>query len=440
MTPRYLTFILASIGWLFSTPASALDLLQCYELALQNDARYQQARAETAAAREVLPQAAAQFWPNLSASLSRNKSATDRETGTSRSSDEYLGGNYGLTLRQPLYRKQISAQYAAAGSQVESAEAKLERSHQELILRLTGTYFDALLAQNQFELATRQKEALAVQLHAAQKSFDLGQGTRTDIDDAKARYDMSVAREFEARQSIRVTRRQLEIIVNRPVEALAFLDAGRLSLDSPMPDNLEKWLANAEEVNPELRSLRADVEVARNEVEKAKAGHMPTVDLVAQRRKSISDSENSINTQYLTSQIGIQVSVPIFAGGYVNAAVRQALSNLDAAEQRYEVRRREVAAEVQKEFQKVEEGILKVRALEQAERSTRLSIHSNQKGFLAGTRTRLDILNAEQQYTNALKELATGRFEYILSRMKLLNLVNGLDEQQVRVVNGWLVR
>jgi outer membrane protein/protease secretion system outer membrane protein len=284
-----------------------------------------------------------------------------------------------------------------------------------------------------------QKEAHALQLEAAKRAFAAGQGTRTDIDDAQARYDMSIARELEANQNLSYTRRQLQTIINRPVDDLALLDPGRMHLRSPEPATLEEWIARGEEVNPELRALRANIEAARQEVEKARAGHYPTVDLVAQRSSSLSENNISINTQYLTTQVGLQVSIPLFAGGYHSSMTREATANLYKFEHQYEARRRELNQQIRKEFQTITEGILKVRALEQAERSSEQAVISNQKGFQAGMRSQIDILNALQQRVNVKRDLAEARYQYIMARIRLQGLVNSLNETEIESVNAWLV-
>ncbi|TAH50514.1 MAG: channel protein TolC [Betaproteobacteria bacterium] len=433
---------LASLS--FAAPALALDLLDSYRLALQNDARHQASRAQAAASREAVPQARAQLLPNISANLSRSKNSTDRESldflgRTTSDSFEYFSSNYALTLRQPVFRMYNFAHYRQAQRQVEGAEATLDRSLQDLLVRLAGAYFEALLAQDQHALVIAQKEAYAGQLEAAKRLFAAGQGTRTDIDDAQARFDLTVAQELEASQNLGYTRRQLQTIVNEPVDALAALEPARMELQSPTPASAEDWIARGEEVNAELRALRADIEVARQEVDKARAGHYPTVDLIAQRSKSDSENNTSINTRYLTTLVGVQVNVPLFAGGYALSQTRQAMANVERAEQVYEARRREVGQEIRKEFQNVAEGILRVRALEQAQRSAEQAVLSNQKGFQAGTRSRIDILDAQQQRVSVARDLAVARYRYIVARLRLQSLVGSLDEAEIEEVNAWLV-
>jgi TolC family type I secretion outer membrane protein len=432
-----------ALALMLISPAYALNLAQSYQLALQQDAYYQASRAEAAANREAVPMAFAQLLPNLSGSLSRNKSDTNSTVpgflgATVSNSYEYFSSSYALVLRQPIYRKYTFAQYQQAQSQVVSAEAALDKSLQDMLVRLSGAYFEALMAQDQLALVMAQKEAYGAQLQGSKRLFASGQGTRTDIDDAQARYDMVLAQELEANQNVGYTRRQLQVIINQPVENLALLNPTRMELVAPMPADPEEWILRGEEINADLRAMRANIESSRQEVEKAKAGHMPTVDLVAQRSRSNSANDNTIHQLYLTTMVGVQVNIPIFSGGYSNASVRQALANLDKYQQQYEAKRREIDMQIRKEFQNVAEGVFKVKALEQAERSSDQAVFSNQKGYQAGTRTQIDILNAQQQRMNVRRDLAQARYLYLMARVRLQGLVGSLNEEEINRINSWL--
>ena len=250
---------------------------------------------------------------------------------------------------------------------------------------------------------------------------------------------MSLAQELEARQNIGYTRRQLQVIVNQPVESLATLDAGRMELLPPTPNNLDEWIARSEENNAELRALQANIEAAQQELEKAKSGHYPTADLFVQRSKTESDTNYTINSQYLTTAVGVQFNIPIWSGGYVNSQMRQATATLEKTKQQYEARRREIGQQVRKEFQNVTEGILKVKSLEQAERSSGQAVFSNQKGLQAGTRSQIDILNAQQQQMNVRRDLAQARYQYLMARVRLQGLMNSLNGDEMALINSWLV-
>jgi protease secretion system outer membrane protein len=425
-------------------PAWSLDLSQAYRLALEQDATIRASRTAAEAGRERLPQARAQFFPNISASASQNKNtlattAPDFTGALATTNDRYTSGNQSLTLRQPLFRKQLTAQYRQAKALVADAEAVLERDEENLVIRVTEAYFETLLAEEQLLLVRVQKGAFETQLDAARKGFAAGAGTRTDIDEAQSRLDMTIAQELEGRQNVDLARRQLQVLINQPVvEPVAPIDVRKLQLSPPTPASLDEWTTLAEASSPEMRSAKAQVEASRADVDRAEAGHYPTLDAIAQMSRSKSENITRINSEYKQNQIGVQLSVPIFQGGYVNSQVRQAIAVLEGNEDKLEATRRDLGVRVHREFRTVTEGVLRVKALEQAVRSSEQLAVSSRRSFEAGARTRLDILNAEQQAGTARRDLAQARFNYLVGRARLKALAGGLKAQNIDEINDWL--
>ena len=427
----------------FSAPAWSLDLMEAYQAALAQDARIRAARAERDSAIERLPQARAQLMPNIAINLGRNKNNIERTQENALGQDvkfneEYFSYNQTLQLRQPLFRMPLIAGLRQAGYVVDDAEATLERELQDLGVRVTGAYMEALLAQDALELALKQKAVTTTQLDAAHKSLAAGFGTRTDIDEAQARLDMNVAEELSARQHVEFTRRQLEILIDQPVDMLARVDTTRLPLLPPTPADVAEWVRMADEHSPEVRALQARVDAAKAEIAKARGGHYPTVDAVAQISKSGSENVTSPRSSYTNHLIGLQVSIPLFAGGYVNSSVRQAIAEQVRAQENLEASRRDLAVRVHHEHRGVTEGVLRVRALEQAVRSAQQLVISSKRSFEAGSRTMVDVLDAEKRLQVALRDLAEARYLYLVSRVRLKALVGMDREQSIEEVNGWL--
>ena len=422
--------LLGSALALLMAPAFALNLQQAYEAAMVHDANIKASRATAEATKERLPQAKAQLLPSVSLSAARNHN--DLTTRTQNYGqpvtleNRYYSGNQSLSVRQPLYRPYQTALLEQAKAMVEDAEAVLEHDEHGLLVRVAEAYFDALLAQDQVQLIAAQKQSNFAQLDAAQKSFVAGSGTRTDVDEAQARVDMSLAQELEARQNQDITRRRLEVLVGQPVDMLSGIAVSAFEPAAPQPPRLEDWIAQAEAASPELTALRAQMEAARLEIDKAQSGHKPTLDLVAQWSRSNSDSVTNINSRYDQKAVGLQLSVPIYSGGYVSSTVRQAVANHTQAREKLEAARLELTVRVHQEFRAVTEGVLKIAALEQAVRSAEQAVISNHKSFEAGSRTTLDVLNAEQQKTSALRDLAQARYMYVLARLRL-HVLAGTD-------------
>jgi outer membrane protein/protease secretion system outer membrane protein len=441
---RLASACLAWLGMAVVLPAWSLDLRQAYEAAYENDATIRAARAGAQASREKLPQARAQQLPNVSLNASRNHndltSKTQNMLGQQQTNEnQYYSGSQSLSVRQPLYRPYLSALVRQAQAQVEDADAALERDEQTLVTRVGEAYFNALLAQDQVLLIEAQKATYATQLDAARKGLEAGTGTRTDIDEAQARLDLTLAQELEALQNVEFTRRRLESLMGRPADVLASLDVQRFSPTAPIPGLVDAWVERAEQASPELQSLRAQLDAAGMEVEKAQAGHKPTLDAVAQWSRSSSDTVTSVNQRYDNKSIGLQLSVPLYAGGYVSSTVRQAVAAQERAREALEAARRDLGVRVHQEFRGMTEGVLRVKALEQAVRSAEQAVLSNQKSFQAGSRTTVDVLNAQQQKTTAQRDLAQARYLYLVSRLRLQALAGDDRQASVAQANNALV-
>ena len=426
--------------------AWALDFKTAYEAALQHDATILAERAAAQAAQERLPQALSQRRPSLSLSAGQNRNHLESQTANmlgQRSVSEryYDSNNAALQLRQPLYRPAILAQIKQARAQVQDADAVLDVNENDLLERVAQAYFDALLGQVQLDLASAQKTAFAAQLQSAQKGFAAGVGMRPDVDEAQARMDLAHAQVLQAQQALDLARRRLALLLGVPVAQLvqlADLDTQRFAPSAPVPTSAEQWIALAEESSPQLQALRARLRAAQAEVDKAQAGHKPTLDVVATVSRSDSDSVTSINTVYKQKYVGVQLNVPLYSGGYVSSTVRQALAEVQRMQQTLEAAQRDLSNQVYEQFSAMTEGVLRIAALEQAVRSAQQALLSSQKSLQAGARTTVDVLNAEQQLTVAQRDLAQARYGYVLAHLKLQMLAGQERMANVDAVNRWL--
>lgn len=442
MSSRF-TVLAVFIGLVASAPAWSLDMLQAYDTALTQDATVRAAQAAANAGRERLPQARSQLLPNLQFGGSRfdnnlNRSQPNNLGVPTTFKDTYISDNETLTLRQPLFRKQLWDAYEQAKYLVDDVNAVLERELKNLGVRVSAAYLDALLARDHLDLVLSQKTFMTAALDIARKALAAGSGTRTDIDEAQAKLDMTQAQELQARQNLDFTKRQLEVLISRPVDKLEPLNVTKMVLLHPVPALLDDWIQRAEDANPEIISLRARLEAARLEVKKAEGGHYPTVDAVAQYIYSSSENVNTPNSSYTNKTIGVQVVVPLFSGGYVSSTVRQALAQQQQAEEVLEATRRDLGVRVHKEFRGVTEGVPRIKALEQAVRSAEQLLISSRKAYQAGSRTLADVLNAEQQRQLTLRDLAQARYEYLAARIRLLALSGAGVREGIEETNTWL--
>ncbi len=432
-----------------SLPARADNLLSLYREAVKADAAYLAAQAGAQASREMKPQALARLLPNVGFSGGRYRNTTDQTTtwkhlppGVPQPESEkvkYNTHNYVLGLSQPLFRAGSYAAWKQSQALVEGAEAELQWAEQDVATRVSGAYLNALLAEANLEVTKAQRDAYLTQLDYAQKAFQTGSGTRTDIDEARSQLDLAVAQTFEQQNQLNYVREELRAIVDRPLTPLARLNPDRMQLVRPDPDRLEDWIRKAEAVNPQMITLRASVEAADLQVKKMLSGHLPTLDFVAQRVKSVDiASELDYEIKRDTTVYGLRFDMPIFSGGETQSQVRQARAEQEKARQQLEEGRRKIGLQISKEFDNVTQGVHWVRAYEQAVKSAEQALVSTRKGFTAGTRTMLDVLISEQNLATAKRDLIRGRYNYMFSRLQLLALVGELNEAEIAKFNGWL--
>ena len=423
----------------------SMDLEEAYQAALLQDATTRAARAALQASNERINQAKAQRYPNVSLSAGYQRNNLDRTQPNFLGqevtvNDRYPSRNTTLTVRQPLYRKAIAVTIEQTQAQRDDVAAGLQKEMQNLAVRVAEAYVGILFAADQLAFIEAQKAATSTQLDAARKQFAGGSGTRTDIDEAQARLDMALAQELEAHQMQEFAQRQLALLINAPVDVsgMRALAVDRLASWGPSSMSLEDWLAHAEARSPELRQLQARLESARLDVERASAGHLPTLDAVAQWSRSDSENLTSPSTRYINRSIGVQLNVPLYAGGSVSAATREAVARETQAKELLEAARRDLALRVTTEYRNVTEGRLRVRALEQAERSADQLVLSSRKSMQAGVRTLVDVFNADQHKAQTQRDLARARYEMLVAYVRLQALAGSDEGAGIAAVNGLL--
>lgn len=414
----------------------AENLLSLYREALTTNAKFLAEQAGAAAEQENQNIAVGQLLPNLSWSGSYSGNRTERQIASEPSQDfNYQSYAYNLNLRQPLFRKYNWALYEQAKAQGGAANQRLNSAANEMAVRLVGTYLELLFSEDQLRLLEAQKSAIAGQMKAAERGLIAGSGTRIDVDEARARYDVILAQELEAQNLQKHQRSTLGAMVNRQIGDLMLPNGEQLKLVPPTPGDINRWLTLVEENNADYQAILLQVKAAEQEVEKAVAGNYPTVDFVAGTGRSSNDNVSTLNrfgdTDYKTLSYGVQVNVPLFAGGQVSATARQARAKLEQSRQQAEEIRRNIGVQTRREFDNVVQGIAKIRALERAEVSGRQNVVSNKKGVEAGVRSTLDVLQVEQQYFVVLRDLAQARYSYLLAGLKLKGLAGALLDDDI---------
>jgi outer membrane protein len=425
--------------------AQAADLLGVYRDAVGYDAQIAAARAALNAGREKLPQGRAGLLPSVG--MSANSVWNDYETTTRTAPAleiprKFNAGGWSLNLSQPLFRWQNWASYKQAELAVVQAEAQYGLAKQDLIVRVAQAYFDVLLSKENLATAQSQKTAIAEQLASAKRNFEVGTATITDTHEAQARYDLTTAQEIAADNDLQVKQQVLRTIIGKEPEALKNLRSG-LQISRPQPDDIAKWVDSAEQNSLSVQLSQAALEIADREIEKQRAGHYPTLDLVAGRGLSsqtsgISGTSIVPGSDTRTTTLGLQLAIPIFAGGATSSRDREAVALREKARADLDNARRGAALAARQAYLGVTSGLAQVKALEQAQVSSQSALDSNKLGYEVGVRINIDVLNAQQQLYSTRRDLVRARLETLAAQLKLKSAAGALSEEDVAAVNTLL--
>ncbi|WP_024929539.1 TolC family outer membrane protein [Methylophilus sp. OH31] len=383
------------------------DLNGLYQLAVTNNADYRAALANTEAEREELTKARALFYPKVQLGLSKGRGNTDRTTQTTlgavNTELDYSLENYSLSVKQPLFNRETMAIYGGAKSYVSAQESLLEQENAKLILKLVSVYLETLYAQDRVSVQQRKLDAVGQQLRQADQRYARGSGTVVEVSEAQSNLDVAKVEHIQASNDLLSSQQSLQILTGAPQGLSAALMVDGLGGLNPTTQSLDNWLALARQHHPELAAAYQNVEVAKKDIEKKQAGHYPTLDLVGVRSYSQNDSNNTLGSRFDTTTIALQMNVPLFAGGYVNANVRQSASRLTASEESMTAKSREIEFNVRKYYQSLQAQQQSISAYQQAVQSASIALDGTQKGFLAGFKTNHEVLDAQQKlFTNQL--------------------------------------
>lgn len=422
-------------------PAHAVGLMQAYEEALRNDPTYQGAIHEHDASQENRTLGRSNLLPSLSLNYSKNKNRADAITPDvlgqlHNQQDNYSSSSGSLTLRQPLLNLEGYARYRQGVAQAEYGDAQFASKAQDLKLRIAGSYFDALYAQDQLALVTAQRDALLEQMRVNAKLFEKGEGTKTDMLETQAKLDVAEAQLVESRDNVAASLQTISAIVGKDVK---FLDPLRedFKVHPLLPATVDEWKAIALANNPDIAALRHGVEIAEQEITKGHAGHLPRLDFVANLEKDKSSTFNTLNEDIKTRSVGFQLSIPLYSGGSVNAATAQAIANRAKAQSDLDAKIGQIGVELHKDISALQNSLAKIDALEKSVKSSQLLVKATEQSIKGGVRINLDLLNARQQEFTALRELAMARYTYLLTSLRLRSSAGVLSEEDLRATAAY---
>lgn len=425
-----------------SLPARGEDLLEIYRLAQSNDPAFDAARYAYEAAREKIPQAKAGLLPVLNLNGSDNKTrASSRFTNTPQVDRDVHAWTWTLQLTQPLIRAQNVYAYNESEWLVEQARAQLTQAEQQLILRVTQAYFEVLVAQESIEVADAQIKATGEQLALAQRGFEKGANAITDVHEAKSRSELARAQRIAALNELEIKHAELEKVVGQASGTLAALQPAAV-VPRPQPDDAGAWMEQARENNPAVLAPKAAVSAAEAAVSRNRAEYSPTLDVVASYGRNYSSGNTSTPADFETRansrQYGVQLNIPLYAGGTTSSRVTEALANRNRAAAELETARRQSGADARQAYSAIVNGMAQIEALGSAVESSKSAVNGNQVGYRLGIHMNIDVLNAEQQLYTAQRDLLKARYDTLFQGFKLKAAAGTLAESDVLAVNGLL--
>ena len=434
-TFQLLPLSLAIIGGL-ALPVQAQSLVEMYESARGYDASYQSARSLYDATVFKGEQARAAILPSASLGMGVNL------TQVSSDNDNFDRGHFGsqsatLSASQPLYRPANQATAEQGERQKQFAQAQLTAAEQDLIVRVSQGYFDVLTAGDNLTFVRAQKTAVAEQLASAKRNFEVGTSTITDTREAQARFDLVVAQEIAAENDLRVKKLALDQLTGKTDAAPKAL-AVPILIAPVTPDDVGRWVSRSEEVHPSIRQAQLGLEVAELETKKAKAGNLPTLDLVGSYNVTLNNGTASSLADYRSNvaAVGLSFNLPLFAGFAIQNRIKETLSLEDKAHADLDAAKRGVAQATRTAFFGVQSGLGQVRALEAAEASSQSALDANKLGYQVGVRINIDVLNSQSQLYDTKAKLAKARYDVLLGGLKLRQANGTLQPEDLQGLNG----
>jgi outer membrane protein len=428
------------------TTAQVADLMKIYGLAVINDPSIRSSAAVNRAAQESPNIARADLLPVITGDLNSIYNITETKTQSATllpnagaRTNKFNSHNYNIRLTQPIYRKDRWIALDQSRIEVDQADATFAFERQALMLRAAQLYFDILRADDTLTFSLAERDAFGQQLEQSQQRFEVGLIAITDVEEAKAGFDLARAQVIQAEDALDNAREALREITGEYHNAVATLGTS-MPLEMPEPNDIDKWTEVALTRNLQLTGQRYAAGRSRLEIQRLEAGHLPTLDLVGLHGRAVASGNSSSRSRsdVINNTIGFQLNVPIYSGGSTVARSRQSRHLYQRDIDEVERVRRSVQRQTRDSFLGVRSGISRVNALAQAVKSNEAAANAIEAGFQVGTRTTVDVLNAARDLFRAKRDFAESRYLYVLDILTLKQAAGTLEEDDLRLVDSWL--
>ena len=435
--PRSLLLALALTAFTGVVSAETDTPLSIYHLAEKNDAEILAAFAALQAERETRNQSKGALLPSLVLTGEVAANREDVETnGVGATGDQSFNSHdVALTLRQPLYRKDLFTDLSITDSNILVAESEYKAAQQDLITRVLQRFFEALAARDNLAFSISERKAIEEQLVYTKKRYKVGKSTKTDYLEAQAAFDLSDAQVIAAQDLVKDTLDALQEMTGVQPKKLAPLGQ-KFNPITPDPLDAGHWVTEAEDKNPTLIAARYEVQSAGYEVTRFKSGHYPKFDVVARYGNEETGGRFG-DSNIDDASIALQLEFPIYSGGQVSSQVREALNRKQEAQDEMLGTHRSVVRETKKVFRNTVTAMNRIKALNVAVKSTETALKAIKAGYTAGTRTNADLLRAQRELYKARLDYSASKYEYVANYFQLKNITGNLSENDVEIINAW---
>ncbi len=417
--------------------ATAADLLQIYREAARTNPQLAAAQANLEAVRELRPQAKAGLLPSVGAgaAITRKRFKNIDPSEPARYSTDKTAS---INLTQPLFNYDRWLSLKQADSRIAATEAQYLAASQDLMVLVAQRYFKVLEAQDNVQFAQAEKNAISRQLDQAKQRFDVGLIAITDVKAAQARYDLAVSQEIQAVSDLAAAKDALHETVGVYYDDVDELDP-ELKLTGPQPDVANDWIERAKQHNLNILAAQANAEAAQQEIQRRRAGHLPTLDFDASTGYSDVNFGGIIPITRHDTQFGIELNVPLYSGGLVTSQTREARSRFQESTEQLSQAIRAAELETRNAFRGIKTDIAQVKALQRSLESTEVAVQAEEAGFEVGTRTIVDLLNSQRESYLARLNYARARYQYVVDQLRLKRAAGILDESDIEAVNAALI-
>ena len=425
---------------LFSAPIKAENLADVYELALKNDPLLKAAEATYRAGKENRVQGIAGLLPTLSVGGSTNWNEYRVEEQLI---DQYNSNSYLASLNQPIFRLDKWFQFERGTALSEAASAEFTYQQQETMIRVASAYFNVLNSIDSLNAARAEEKAIGRQKDLAKKRFDVGLAAITEVQETQAAYDLTVVSRIAREAQLDSAQESLTSIVGRDIKLLSpLIDDFEISLPDPL--DRESWVSLGLENNFQLKAAKLQRDAAQASARSTASNHLPQVDLVGRVSKSTSKQgkfggfiQNPLfGVEQETRQYSIQFNLPLYAGGAISSARRQAYANYDRSKEQAIFAERSTVRDVRSNHFGVQTQVANVTARKQALASAESALEATQIGYEVGTRNTVDLLDAQKRLFQAQRDYASSRYEYIISMLRLKASVGSLSPDDLMNISS----